>query len=277
MVSFFITPKLDGWRLCSFLWNEVNLAHFSTLNSLGKVERKCLKEYTDLLSVLLQRFDVCFHDFKVQEPQSQLFSTQFAVEIDNVAEELQMELVELQCDSSLKQNMQKWRFRISTHLFHEKGFRGYSLLLRCIVNFDEVKACLKSTLWKEVNIVKLTTNMRIQQHNFESSQRFSEYLLQIGDSKEATSEHGKIRLSHELCKICPTLNSLINHMYPDITSNIQNRKWLQERSILTSLNAKVVEINFTTQEKVPTAAGTHISVDKCLNNHKLSGMIFKFT
>ena len=52
---------------------EGNLAHFSTLNSLGKVEPKCLKEYTDLLSILLQQFDVRFEDFKVLEPQFQLF------------------------------------------------------------------------------------------------------------------------------------------------------------------------------------------------------------
>ena len=82
---------------------EGNLAHFSTLNSLGKVEPKCLKECTDLLSILLQQFDVRFEDFKVLEPQFQLFLTPFAVEIDSVAEELQMELVELQFDSILKQ------------------------------------------------------------------------------------------------------------------------------------------------------------------------------
>ena len=35
-----------------------NLAHFSTLKSLGKVEAEYLKEYTNLLSNLLQQFDV---------------------------------------------------------------------------------------------------------------------------------------------------------------------------------------------------------------------------
>ena len=81
---------------------EGNLAHFSTLNSLGKVEPECLKEYADLMSKLLQQFDVRFADFKLLEPQFQLFSTPFAVEIDTVADELQMELVELQCETILK-------------------------------------------------------------------------------------------------------------------------------------------------------------------------------
>ncbi|XP_076817953.1 general transcription factor II-I repeat domain-containing protein 2B-like [Clavelina lepadiformis] len=74
---------------------EGNLTHFSTLKSLGKVEAQCMKEYTELLSNLLQQFEVL-------EPQFRLFSAPFAVEIDNVAEELQMELEELQCDTILK-------------------------------------------------------------------------------------------------------------------------------------------------------------------------------
>ncbi|KAH1178575.1 hypothetical protein KIL84_012277 [Mauremys mutica] len=42
-------------------------------------------------------------NLKLQEPHFQLFSTSFAVDIDSVAEEMQMELVELQCDTILKQ------------------------------------------------------------------------------------------------------------------------------------------------------------------------------
>uniref|UniRef100_A0A452IGD8 HAT C-terminal dimerisation domain-containing protein n=1 Tax=Gopherus agassizii TaxID=38772 RepID=A0A452IGD8_9SAUR len=79
-----------------------NLVHFSTLNSLGKVEPKSLKEYAEIISILHKQF-VRFKDFKALEPHFQLFSTPFAVEIDCVAEEMQMELVELQCGTILKQ------------------------------------------------------------------------------------------------------------------------------------------------------------------------------
>ena len=47
---------------------EGNLAHFSTLKSIGKVEAGCLRVFTDLLSELLQQFDVRFADFDVLEP-----------------------------------------------------------------------------------------------------------------------------------------------------------------------------------------------------------------
>ena len=44
-----------------------------------------------------------FADFEILEPQFRLFSMPVAVKIYTVAEELQMELVELQCDTVLKQ------------------------------------------------------------------------------------------------------------------------------------------------------------------------------
>ena len=56
---------------------EGNLTHFSTLNSLGKDEPKSLKEYTDLLSILLQQFDVRFEDFKVKDFTGAAISTYF--------------------------------------------------------------------------------------------------------------------------------------------------------------------------------------------------------
>ncbi|GBN03352.1 hypothetical protein AVEN_268063-1 [Araneus ventricosus] len=141
---------------------------------------------------------------------------------------------------------------------------------------DEIKVCLKSSyLWKQVKIMKITTNMRIQ-NNCQNSQNFFEYLLKIGDGQEATTKNGKIRLSIESWKICPRLENLINQVYPDITLNIQNIQWLQERTILTPLNEKVRGINFAVQEKVPTAARTYYSIDKCLNDEEATSHPVEF-
>ena len=98
---------VESFKVKLGLWikqlHEGNMIHFSTLKSLGKVEPKCLKEYADLLSTLIQQFDIRFAEFKVLQPQFQLFSSPFAVQIDDVAEELQMESAELQSDTILKQ------------------------------------------------------------------------------------------------------------------------------------------------------------------------------
>uniref|UniRef100_A0A8C3IDC5 Uncharacterized protein n=1 Tax=Chrysemys picta bellii TaxID=8478 RepID=A0A8C3IDC5_CHRPI len=99
--------SIKSFKVKLTLWGKQltagNLVHFSTLNSLRKVEPKSLKEYAEIISNLHKQFDVRFKDLKAFEPHFQLFSTPFAVEIDNVAEEMQMELVELQCDTILKQ------------------------------------------------------------------------------------------------------------------------------------------------------------------------------
>ena len=67
-----MSDNMKSFKVRSLLWmKQLGECNFSTLNSLGNVEPKCLKEYTDLLSTLLQQFGVRFHDFKVLEPQFQ--------------------------------------------------------------------------------------------------------------------------------------------------------------------------------------------------------------
>ncbi|XP_043409097.1 general transcription factor II-I repeat domain-containing protein 2B-like [Chelonia mydas] len=99
--------SVKSFKVKLTLWGKQltagNLVHFSTLNSLGKVEPKSLKEYADIISNLHKQFDVWLKNFKALEPHFKLFSTPFAMVTDNVAEEMQMELVELQCDTILKQ------------------------------------------------------------------------------------------------------------------------------------------------------------------------------
>ena len=70
---------------------EGNMIHFSTPNSLGKVEPKCLKEYADLLSTITQQFDIRFAEYEVLQSQFLLFSTPFVVQINDVAKELHLE------------------------------------------------------------------------------------------------------------------------------------------------------------------------------------------
>ena len=131
---------------------------------------------------------------------------------------------------------------------------------------DEIKACIKSSrLWKDVQIMKLHTNMRTQQQ-INNSHSFSDYLLHIGDGKEPTTDRGKITLSTAYCNICSTVDSLLNQVYPDLTSNIHNHNWLKERAILTPLNANVIQLNLKIQDKVPTASTTYFSIDSCVND-----------
>ena len=121
---------------------EGNLAHFSTLKSFGKVEAECLRVCTDLLSELLQQFDLRFADFEVLEPQFQLFLMPFAVKVDTVAEELQMELVELRCDTFLKQKYAEVEIpEFYTFLPRERFPKLLSAAARIIAMFGSTHVC----------------------------------------------------------------------------------------------------------------------------------------
>lgn len=92
--------KLRLWE--SQLKNN-NLIHFPTLKSLGCVNAESLKTYTAIISDLLADFDSRFKDFQCLEVDFKLFATPFSVDVDTVKPELQMELVDMQCDTILKE------------------------------------------------------------------------------------------------------------------------------------------------------------------------------
>ncbi|CAM4562464.1 unnamed protein product [Caretta caretta] len=68
--------SVKSFKVKTTLWGKQltagNLVHFLTLNSLGKIEPKSLKEYADIISNLHKQF-VWFKDFKALEPHFQLF------------------------------------------------------------------------------------------------------------------------------------------------------------------------------------------------------------
>ncbi|GFU47737.1 ATP-dependent DNA helicase [Trichonephila clavipes] len=89
---------------------------------------------------------------------------------------------------------------------------------------DEINACLKqSFLWRSVETLGLTINMRVQLQNDPSAQIFSEQLLHIGNE----------------------------YFFPDIQNNYLNHEWLSQRAILAAKNVDVDEINFQIQQLLP--------------------------
>ena len=101
----FMFDRIKAFRCKLTLWAKQladgNLAHFCFLQRVT-VKPERLQDYADIVSKLLESFNRRFQQFTALEPQFILFATPFAVDAKQIPEEVQMELLDLQCDTVLK-------------------------------------------------------------------------------------------------------------------------------------------------------------------------------
>ncbi|KAJ8261019.1 hypothetical protein COCON_G00167420 [Conger conger] len=97
------TTKLKLWE-CQLSQN--NFAHFPACKSLlGKLHSDmqfCGTEYALVLKLLLDEFDRRFADFSRHRDALQMFADPFSVDVETAPSHLQMELIDLQCNTALK-------------------------------------------------------------------------------------------------------------------------------------------------------------------------------
>ena len=135
---------------------------------------------------------------------------------------------------------------------------------------DEINACLKqSFLWRNVETLRLTINMRVRLQNDPSAQIFSDQLLDIGNGKiELQPNTQCIKLPENLCTVLHGKNKLIHSIFPDIQNNYFNHNWLNDRVILASKNVDVDEINFQIQQLLPGDLMSFKSIDTVDNENE---------
>ncbi|XP_026116348.1 general transcription factor II-I repeat domain-containing protein 2B-like [Carassius auratus] len=94
------STKLRLWKT---QLSAKNLSHFPTCRSLAE-EGTAFSgdEYASAIENLLQEFDQRFADFKAHCVSFQLFADPFSADVESVPNLLQMELIDLQCNSELK-------------------------------------------------------------------------------------------------------------------------------------------------------------------------------
>ncbi|KAG6923188.1 GTF2I repeat domain containing 2, partial [Chelydra serpentina] len=89
------TAKLKLWK------NQISQGNFpackSLVEELGSEIQFSGSEYTTKLDLLLQKFDQRFADFRKHKESFNMFANPFSVDVD-----LQMVLIDMQCNTSLK-------------------------------------------------------------------------------------------------------------------------------------------------------------------------------
>src|SRR2546429_5449638 len=111
-----------------------------------------------------------------------------------------------------------------------------------------IDACIKSSdLWRYVNVIHLTINMRIQD---DEQKQFVDYLLRIGEGKELVHSNvgeDMVKLQNDITLDDDDVKSLISEIFGNINDYDKNTddyiNYIKDRAILTTKNEDVDEIN----------------------------------
>jgi hypothetical protein len=87
-----------------------------------------IKEHSRRIFLLREELDERFQDFKIMEPEFMLFAFPFKAGIEKAPENLQMELINLQCDTNLNQSFLKQNCKIFILTCQNKYFLYSGLL-----------------------------------------------------------------------------------------------------------------------------------------------------
>ncbi len=138
---------------------------------------------------------------------------------------------------------------------------------------DIVEACLKSSkLWKDVQVMKLTENMRLQKTG-KGAQDFAKKLLAIGEGREPVHQDlgpYKIRIDDDLL-LDPdneSLRGLCDFVWEGLPENYKRPDWLCSRAVLCPTNEAAEEVNNLMSEKFPGQGREYKSSDKLTNESR---------
>lgn len=134
---------------------------------------------------------------------------------------------------------------------------------------DIVHATINSSkLWTHCTMLKLRTNMRLQQgltSNANDNKLFADWILKVGDG-----EAGQPNDEDEFIEIPPdmliqqsenSITDLMEFVYPDLLLNLHSSDFFQERAILAPTNESVYQINELLLSAIPGDEVVHLSSD----------------
>nr|XP_020455526.1 general transcription factor II-I repeat domain-containing protein 2B-like [Monopterus albus] len=144
--------------LCRHL-SAGNLAHFPSLREVNLVQQK-LSEYATLVSNLDLEFEMRFLDFRKNSGDMELFSQPFSTSVDCVPDHIQMELIEFQCDSELRNKFMSLKLKdLYTHVSPERypNIRKHAQVMLSL--FGSTYICEQTFSVMNLNKTRLRSNL----------------------------------------------------------------------------------------------------------------------
>ncbi|XP_028961783.1 uncharacterized protein [Malus domestica] len=121
-------------------------------------------------------------------------------------------------------------------------FRQVILVVPYGTKAQTIDACIvKSSLWNEIQVIRLKHNMRAQQ-----DPNFAEFLLRVGDGNESFVEDDMIRILDSLIILWhgdESIGELIGFVFPRLEENAFNISYMVDRAIITPRNEDVDKLN----------------------------------
>ncbi|WOL11194.1 hypothetical protein Cni_G19956 [Canna indica] len=115
-----------------------------------------------------------------------------------------------------------------------------------------VNATLNSSyLWDDCEVLKLTKNMRLtinnSDDNIDDLKSFSDWILSIGDEKigDHGDGYGVVRIPDDnlILDASDPIAAIVDAIYPELTTNVNNLQYFQQRAILAPTLNMVEMIN----------------------------------
>ena len=204
------------------------------------------------IPIRLDETSTCFISNRKNDPRARLLKSTALIIIDE-ASMLHKHAYEA-IDRTLRDILQKEEVPFGgVPVLLTGDFRQILPVVRQGSRYQTMQASLqRSKLWRNVRVIHLTINMRIQmrarkKHVVEKDLReYGEFLLRIGDGTEPVYEQlGEevIKLPANIVSPAVDVDQMIEEILPNLEKTFADKKFLCERAILTPLNKNVDIIN----------------------------------
>ncbi|XP_009861644.2 general transcription factor II-I repeat domain-containing protein 2B-like [Ciona intestinalis] len=133
--------------------------HFPTLETMAP-QMMTTEKYTNMISALDNEFGRRFADFQKLSAEFDILSSPFTTDFEKVPDALQLELIDLQCDATLKEKFQSKSIdKFYASLNKSKFANLRKMAMKLLVLFGSTYICEQTFSTMNINKTKLRSNL----------------------------------------------------------------------------------------------------------------------